>query len=80
MKRNIVAVLLIVAVLATFATAVAQTKKAEKAEKVRDPVCGIMVEKNPELSASHKGETYYFCSKADAEEFKKNPEKYAKKK
>ena len=47
-------------------------------EKVRDPVCGLMVEKDPELSAVYKGQTYYFCSKADRDKFKKNPEKYAK--
>ncbi|MBI4472486.1 MAG: YHS domain-containing protein [Acidobacteria bacterium] len=58
-------------------TAFAQAKKPP--EKVKDPVCGLMVEKNPQLSVNHKGEAYYFCSKADAEEFKKHPEKYVKK-
>jgi YHS domain-containing protein len=38
-----------------------------------------MVDKNPELSYTYKGETYYFCSKADAEKFKQTPEKYVKK-
>ena len=47
-------------------------------EKVRDPVCGLMVEKDPELSAVYKDQTYYFCSKADRDKFKKNPEKYVK--
>ena len=47
-------------------------------EKVRDPVCGLMVEKNPELSAVYKGQTYYFCSKADRDKFTKTPEKYVK--
>ena len=49
-------------------------------EKVRDPVCGLMVEKDPELSGVYKGQTYYFCSKADREKFLKSPEKYIKKK
>lgn len=80
MKRMIIAILLLIAVPAVTAPAFAQTRKTEKAEKARDPVCGLMVDKNPELSASHKGETYYFCSRADMEEFKKNPDKYAKKK
>jgi YHS domain-containing protein len=79
MKRLIVAALLLIAVPVVLASAVPQGRRTEKAEKARDPVCGIMVDKNPELSASHKGETYYFCSKADMEEFKKNPDKYAKK-
>jgi Cu+-exporting ATPase len=56
----------------------AQTKKAP--EKAKDPVCGIMVDKDPRLSANYKGETYYFCSKADMDKFKKEPERYAKKK
>ena len=47
-------------------------------EKVRDPVCGLMVEKDPELSAAYRGQTYYFCSKADRDTFKKNPQKYVK--
>jgi YHS domain-containing protein len=45
-------------------------------EKVRDPVCGLMVDKDPELSAVYKGQTYYFCSKADRDKFTNNPEKY----
>jgi YHS domain-containing protein len=49
-------------------------------QKFRDPVCGLMVEKDPELSAVYGGQTYYFCSKADREKFKKNPEKYVKRK
>ena len=78
MRRNRVAVALIVVLAATSMVVFAQAKKA--AEKAKDPVCGVMVDKNPELSAKHQGETYYFCSKADMEKFKKEPEKYAKKK
>jgi P-type Cu+ transporter len=55
-----------------------QEKKSPKPEKARDPVCGLMVDKNPELSANYQGTTYYFCSKADREAFKKNPQKYTK--
>ncbi len=80
MKRMIVAVLLLIAVPAVSTPAFSQAKKTEKTEKAKDPVCGIMVDKNPELSSSHKGETYYFCSRADMDEFKKNPDKYANKK
>ena len=48
-----------------------QAKNAQpKPEKPHDPVCGLMVEKNPELSADYKDKTYYFCSKADREKFK----------
>jgi YHS domain-containing protein len=38
-----------------------------------------MVEKDPELSAKYAGVVYYFCSKADIEQFRKHPAKYAKK-
>lgn len=80
MKRNILAVILIAVIVTVSITAFAQAKKSDKPEKVKDPVCGMMVDKNPDLSVNHKGDAYYFCSKADAEEFKKTPEKYAKKK
>ena len=52
--------------------------KKPKPEKVRDVVCGLMVEKNPELSADYKGQPYYFCTKRDRDEFKRNPQKYVK--
>ena len=76
MRRSIPAVILIVVITCVSMTALGQAKKAEK---VKDPVCGIMVDKNPELSYTYKGETYYFCSKADIEKFKQSPDKYAKK-
>jgi YHS domain-containing protein len=78
MRRTVVAVALVLILVATSMTAFAQAKKAP--EKAKDPVCGIMVDKDPNLSANYKGETYYFCSRADMEKFKKEPEKYAKKK
>jgi Cu+-exporting ATPase len=80
MKRSILAMLLIVVLITITMTAVAQGRKAERAEKAKDPVCGLMVDKDPALSTTYKGEAYYFCSRADLEEFKKNPEKYARKK
>jgi Cu+-exporting ATPase len=78
MRRQVLAVALIVILAATSMMVFGQAKKAP--EKAKDPVCGIMVDKDPDLSANHKGETYYFCSKADMEKFKKEPEKYTKKK
>ena len=78
MRRTIPAIVLVV-VLAVSMSVVAQSRKAEKAEKAKDPVCGILVDKNPALSYTYKGETYYFCSKTDQEKFKEAPDKYAKK-
>ena len=77
MRRRVVAVALIL-MLAASMMVFAQAKKTP--EKAKDPVCGIMVDKDPNLSANYKGETYYFCSKADMDKFKKEPEKYVKKK
>jgi YHS domain-containing protein len=80
-KRRVLLGILIALLAATSMTALAQTSQSKKApEKARDPVCGIVVEKDPNLSTTYKGETYYFCSKTDMEKFKKEPEKYAKKK
>jgi YHS domain-containing protein len=77
MKRTVIAVALLL-ILATTPAIFAQARKPS--EKAKDPVCGIMVDRDPKLSANYKGETYYFCSRADLEKFKKEPEKYAKKK
>jgi YHS domain-containing protein len=51
-----------------------------KKGQVQDPVCGLWVDKNSELSFLHKGETYYFCSNRDKDLFKANPSKYLTKK
>jgi YHS domain-containing protein len=77
MKRTVVAVALILVIAITSMTVFSQAKKAP--EKAKDPVCGIMVDKDPNLSANYKGETFYFCSRADMEKFKQEPEKYARK-
>jgi YHS domain-containing protein len=78
MRRKVVSLVVILALAVSLTAAFGQAKKG--AEKAIDPVCGIPVDKDPDLSVNHKGETYYFCSKADMETFKKNPDKYAKKK
>jgi YHS domain-containing protein len=80
MKQRVLAIIMI-AVLATAITALGQTAHAKKAPgKAKDPVCGLTVEKDPNLSTNYRGETYYFCSKADMGKFKKEPEKYVRKK
>jgi len=77
MKRKVLTVILVLVVAVTAITVLGQGKKAEKA---KDPVCGIMVDKDPSLSYNYKGEAFYFCSKADMEKFRKEPEFYLKKK
>ena len=77
-RTTVIAAVLILVLAATSMTVVfAQAKK--KTEQARDPVCGIMVDKDANLSASYRGETYYFCSKADMEKFRKEPERYVRK-
>lgn len=75
MKRTVIALLMVVVLVAATGIMISQTK----AQKAIDPVCGLTVDKNPALSYSYKGETYYFCSKADLEKFKKTPDTWAKK-
>ncbi len=54
-------------------------KQLEKKDKVIDPVCGMEIEPNEELSYVYKGKKYYFCMRSDMEKFKKEPERYLKK-
>ncbi len=72
-------VLAFVVVLAFSILTFSQAKNLRpRPEKARDPVCGLMVEKDPKLAAEYEGQTYYFCSNADRDKFKKNPQKYVK--
>jgi YHS domain-containing protein len=81
MKQRVLAAVFVAVLAATSVAASGQMLQTKKtAEKAKDPVCGLIVEKDPNLSTNYKGETYYFCSKADLEKFKKEPEKYARKK
>src|SRR5205085_7984866 len=80
MRRSVLAIALIIILATTSMTALAQGQQKKAPEKAKDPVCGLIVDKDPNLSTNYKGETYYFCSKADMEKFKKEPEKYVKKK
>ena len=80
MKRTIAILLIVTAIVAVATSMASQTKSpAQKPPKAIDPVCGLTVDKLPELSYTYKGETYYFCSKADLNKFKETPDKYVKK-
>ena len=41
-----------------------------------DPVCGMKAAANPEKSAEHEGQTYYFCSKGCVTKFNADPLRY----
>ena len=80
MKNRPLTIILIV-LLALSALAFGQTRNPKpKPERARDPVCGLIVDKEPQLSADYDGVTYYFCSNADRDKFEKNPQKYLRKK
>ena len=75
-KRSIrILVFTVMAILAAGVFVYSQGKKGQ----VQDPVCGLWVDKNPDLSYTYKGETYYFCSNRDKDLYKANPAKYPKK-
>lgn len=45
--------------------------------QVKDPVCGMMIERSSAAGTStYQGETYYFCSTEDLRQFEINPAKY----
>jgi YHS domain-containing protein len=76
-KRSIRIVVLTMA--AVFAMGTLLLFSQGKKGQVQDPVCDLWVDKNPDLSYTYKGETYYFCSNRDKDLFKANPGKYPKK-
>lgn len=48
------------------------------AEQVKDPVCGMTIDKDDAAAtAEHQGQTYYFCAPGCKTAFGKNPWKYA---
>jgi len=48
-------------------------------EKLKDPVCGMDVDKErAKATSEYQGRTYYFCSASCKSKFDLNPEKYLK--
>ncbi len=53
---------------------------AKAGEKVKDPVCGMTIDKSASKAhEEYKGGHYYFCSSECQAKFKADPEKYTKK-
>lgn len=47
------------------------------AEQVKDPVCGMTIDKKQAAATvEYQGQTYYFCAPGCKSAFEKNPEKY----
>jgi YHS domain-containing protein len=51
-------------------------RQQQQIEKSEDPVCHMMVRRDPDLATEYEGQLYYFCMKRDLEAFQKDPEKY----
>lgn len=45
-------------------------------DKRIDPVCGMVADPSGRYHVTYKGNAYYFCSEADMDTFKNEPEKY----
>ena len=79
MRRHILVILVVLTIAAALNSTAAQGRRGLRPEKAKDPVCGLMVDKDPNLATTYKSEVYFFCSRTDLELFKKNPERYLKK-
>jgi YHS domain-containing protein len=79
MRRHILVILVVLTIATALSSAGAQGRRGLRPEKVKDPVCGLMVDKDPNLATTFKGEVYFFCSRTDLDLFKKNPERYLRK-
>lgn len=49
---------------------------SNKSGKDIDLVCGMEVDRSTPYTASHQGQTYYFCSTSCQEHFVNDPERY----
>ena len=79
MKRRFVTAIFILAFATAGSGGFAQGRRALRPEKAKDPVCGLMVDKDPKLAMTYRSQTYFFCSRTDLELFRKNPERYVRK-
>lgn len=58
------------------ASATVSPPDAPQERPYTDPVCGMKAAANPEKSATHDGQTYYFCSKGCVTKFNADPQRY----
>jgi len=58
------------------ASATVNPPDAPQEKPFTDPVCGMKAAANPEKSATHEGQTYYFCSKGCVTKFNADPLRY----
>ena len=49
-------------------------------ERVKDPVCGMLIDKESAVATSeYKGTTYYFCAPGCKQKLDANPEEFVEK-
>ena len=58
------------------ASATVSPPDAPQEKPYTDPVCGMKAAANAEKSATHDGQTYYFCSKGCVTKFNADPQRY----
>jgi heavy metal translocating P-type ATPase len=58
------------------ASATVSPPNASQEKPYTDPVCGMKAAANPEKSATHDGQTYYFCSTGCVTKFNADPLRY----
>jgi len=58
------------------ASATISQPDAPQEKPYTDPVCGMKAAANPEKSATHDGQTYYFCSTGCVTKFNADPQRY----
>jgi heavy metal translocating P-type ATPase len=58
------------------ASATVSPPNAPQEKPYTDPVCGMKAAANPEKSATHDGQTYYFCSTGCVTKFNADPLRY----
>ena len=58
------------------ASATVSPADAPQEKPYTDPVCGMKAAANPEKSATHDGQTYYFCSTGCVTKFNADPQRY----
>ena len=58
------------------ASATVSPPDAPQEKPYTDTVCGMKAAANPEKSATHDGQTYYFCSKGCVTKFNADPQRY----
>lgn len=76
-RREILRTLFASSIAAASAVAAPSAQDQKPAEKVKDPVCGMTIDRSSAKGKSeYEGKTYYFCSDGCKKKFDAEPKKY----